>query len=498
MSKGTRFVWLLIVLLSLAVHGADAEVFSVGEVVKTTPFRQVPFKWCITPRYDYSKMYVSKLFLAQADFDKEYLGRFKLRDNGKQTVCMTCESALEAIKGMDAIMLGLPKIIYLVGWQYNGHDSKYPAFFEGNKKIARKCDKDPLDSIRFLMREAKKYNTTVSLHINLFDAFEDSPLFEEYKNANILAKDKDGKYVISDWGYKISYTEEWEKGLLQKRVDRLCSLLPIAEAGTIHVDAFHNSAPRPCDVGGGRIAIKKTSPISPWHGHTKETDMETKKKILSYFDSKGIDVTTEGWDMDIGEIGEGYFPMFWHCNALSSALSLKASQFCGGNVYGTQRIFGENVNSESIFSRNRNLSQAFEVLKREFCKKTLVCQYLNNFTRKALIEGKEGCIGEFEGGVRTMLKKGSLSVAKDGNVLAAGGDVFIPALWLGNGAVVAYSEKGCLSKEWTLPEGVKLDENAKGWIIEASGRKPFYAYTVKDRKVLITLAPNQMILLKAQ
>ena len=35
--------------------------------------------------------------------------------------------------------------------------------------VARACDTDPLDSIRWLMRKAKKYHTTVSLHVNLFD-----------------------------------------------------------------------------------------------------------------------------------------------------------------------------------------------------------------------------------------------------------------------------------------------------------------------------------------
>ncbi|MBO6249551.1 MAG: hypothetical protein J6N54_12130, partial [Bacteroidales bacterium] len=112
-----------------------------------------------------------------------------MRDNGQSTVYMTCEQALEAIKGMDAFTPGLPKIVYLVGWHYNGHDSKYPAFFEGNPAIKRASDDDPLDSVRWLMKEARKYNTYVSLHINMFDAFEDSPAFLKYKEADVLARE---------------------------------------------------------------------------------------------------------------------------------------------------------------------------------------------------------------------------------------------------------------------------------------------------------------------
>ena len=157
------------VAAGLLVGAANADVFALEGPVKTNEFRQADFKWAVHPRHDYSKTYVVKLFLSQAEFDPVHLGKYKMRDNGKQQVCMNCEKALEAIKGMDALTLGLPKIVYLVGWQYNGHDSKYPAFFEGNRAVARACDTDPLDSIRWLMQEAKKNHTTVSLHVNLFD-----------------------------------------------------------------------------------------------------------------------------------------------------------------------------------------------------------------------------------------------------------------------------------------------------------------------------------------
>lgn len=130
------------------------------------------FKMYVTPRHDYSKTFVTKLFMAQAEFD----GRYKRRDNGRTTVRMTCEQAVEIIKGMDNITLGMPKVVYLVGWQYNGHDSKYPAFFDGNYALKRPQDRTALESLRWVMSEGKKYNTAVSVHINMIDAYEDSPL----------------------------------------------------------------------------------------------------------------------------------------------------------------------------------------------------------------------------------------------------------------------------------------------------------------------------------
>lgn len=489
-------LWFAIAAAAVASIGmADADVFTLDEPIRTTPFKQADFKWVVTPRHDYSKMYVTKLFLSHAEYDREHLGRFKMRDNGKQTVRMTCEKAFEAIKGMDEITLGIPKIVYLVGWQYNGHDSKYPAFFEGNREVARPCDKDPLDSVRWLMREAKQYHTAVSLHINLFDAYADSPLFDEYVRADVLAKDKDGKLIIGDWAYKVNYAAEWEKGLLQKRVDRLCSLLPIQEAGTIHVDAFHNSVPFPYVRSDGRIAMKFLSPISPWHGTTPEQDIAAKRKIVKYFDSKGIDVTTEGVNgMDVGGGHEGYFPMYWHYGNRDYSLSLQASQACGGDC--GVKAFGDNVSGEAIFMNNLDLAKAFNIFKREFCKSVLICQYLNTIGRKALIEGKDGSIGVFESGVRTMWKGGRLSVAKDGEVLCDGRDLLIPAVWLGDGAVVAYSENGCNDRKWKIPSGTKLSAQAKAWTIDASGRTAFTRFKIDDGVVTITLMPNEMVLIK--
>ncbi len=476
---------------------ADPDVFSLQGKTDTLLFNQEPFEWKVTPRYDYSKVFTAKLFLCQAEFNGDFLGRYKVRDNGGKTVYLTIDQTYELIKGMDQITLGIPKIVYLVGWQYNGHDSKYPAFFEGNEAVKRPEDEDAMQSIRWLMEAAKEYNTTVSLHINMFDAFDDSPLFEKYKEADVLAKNEDGTLMHSEWGYKVCYPAEWEKGLAQERIDRLCSLLPIAEAGTIHVDAFHQTAPVPFIDKDGEYKVKMVSPVSPGHKYTAEQDMEARANIVKYFDSKGIDVTTEGvWNMDIGDITEGYFPMYFHFNSEEMSLSLTASQANGVNC-GT-RAFGSNINTESAFKDAESTEAGFEEFKKGFCQKSLVYQYLNTFGRKALIKDEnDNSIGVFEDGVRTLYddEEETTSVAKDGIILVADGDVFLPAVWLGNENIVAFSENGCTSRTWTLPAGVTLPRNAKAWTISQDGRTGFTDFKIKGRQVTLTLAPGQMVLI---
>jgi hypothetical protein len=154
------------------------------------------------------------------------------------------------------------------------------------------------------------------------------------------------------------------------------------------------------------------------------------------------------------------------------------------------------VNGEALFMRNPDVSKALDLFKREFCKTVLLTQYLNTFGRQALIEGKGSSIGVFEKGVRTMWKGGRLSVAKDGEILSDGSDMLIPALWLGDGALVAYSEKGCRDRTWKVPVGVKLSDKAKAWTVTSKGREAFSKFKIEGNSVTLTLAPNEMVLIQ--
>ena len=483
------------------VTDAEADIYSLGVTPGVLQFKQEPFVWKVHPRYDYSKLYMSKLFLCMANYDPEYLGWCKMRDNGTQSVNMTFEQALEVIKGLDALSPGLRKIIYLVGWQYLGHDSKYPAFFEGNEALKRPGDKDALVSLRWLMQEARQYNTIVSLHINMFDCYEDSPVFEKYLDADALAMDRYGELIHGDWGYKVSYAAEWRAGLSQWRLDTLCQLLPIAEQGTIHIDAFHNKVPIPGPDGN---IIGRGSPISPWHaakfGDDAQADINAKKNIVGYLDAKGIDVTCEGTVNDIGTgvtPREGWFPAYWgYSDLLTHILALNAQQATGPNC--SLEIIGTNANAETIFYNGLPREQQFEWWKKDFCKKSTVYLYLNTFGRIEMqydpAASNDRNIAVFEKGVRTFYDNGVMHLAKDGNELVCGGDVFIPAIWLGDEAAVAFSENGYTDRSWTIPAGCTLPANVKAWTIEYNSRTPFTGFKVEGRKMTLSLAPGQMVI----
>jgi hypothetical protein len=227
---------------------------------------------------NYSQIYQSGLFLCQRD-----------GDGAVKKVYLTFEQALDAIRKIDNLTLGIPKIIFLVGWQFNGHDSGYPSWSVVNEHLKRPQDATALDSLRWLMVSAREYHTTVTLHINMFDAYRDSPLWKVYDENNIIIKDAhaepiEGPRYDDMQSYQISYAQEWKLGYAQKRIDALLRMLPeLKEAGTIHIDAFKS-------IQG----VRPSDPISsPLLGYTIEDELAAQRKILRYWRMNGVDVSTE-------------------------------------------------------------------------------------------------------------------------------------------------------------------------------------------------------------
>lgn len=226
-------------------------------------------------------------------YDKSLVGKIllcrKTPDGQGARVYFKFEEALELIKKIDTLTFGIPKIIYLVGWQFNGHDSKYPSLTCVNEALKSSESSSARDDLASLIRESRNFNTTVSLHINLFDAFEDSPLWEEYDKLDIFAKDRGGQIIFGEVhggqrSTQISHAREWETGLTRKRIDQLLAMIPeLIESKTIHIDAYHTA--RPLEPG---------ECISPYLGYSREEEARAQRKVYRYFRDKGIDVTSEG------------------------------------------------------------------------------------------------------------------------------------------------------------------------------------------------------------
>lgn len=331
----------------------------------------------------------------------------------------------------------------------------------------------------------------------MFDCYVDSPIYEKYLAADVLCKDRQGNLIHGDWGYKVCYPAEWDAGLAQWRLDTLCQLLPLAEQGTLHIDAFHSKIPIPGPDGN---IIGRGSPLSPYHGYSAQDDIDAKKKIVAYMDAKGIDITCEGTGNDVGTgvtPREGWFPAYWgYSDLLTHLLALNAQQATGPNC--SLEILGTNANAETIFNNGLPREQQFAWFKQDFCKKSVIYLYLNTFGRKQMQydpgDSNGRNIAIFEKGVRTFYDRGNMHLAKDGNVLAENGDIFVPAVWLDSQSLVAFSENGYSSRTWTIPAGCIIASDTPAYTIDYTGKVPFNDFTINGRQITMSLAPGQMVI----
>ncbi len=317
---------------------------------------------------------------------------------------LTFEQALDAIRKVHNLTCGIPQIVYLIGWHHEGHDSKYPDWSEVNRHLKRDCDATALESLRWLIREARRYNATVSLHLNLFDAYPDSPLWDEYVAKDIIAKDRDGNVIPGKaWGgmtsYQISYTREWNLGLTRKRIDDLLTLVPeLVEGGTIHIDAFLGARP-----------LDREAPISPYLGYTKEQELATQRKIYRYWRDRGIDVTSEWVDGFRGDRFVGLQPWCWHGG--SAVADLPDALYCTNVMEQAREFHGDPASPD------------YAAYKGEFFLKVLPWHYRNH--------------PDGTGDLQSMIN---------------GTDLCLPALWCPSPTLMAYSRDGTPGKSWHVPE----------------------------------------------
>lgn len=417
-----------------AVVRRDGQEFKASTDVVVSPFYR-----------DYHQALVLKLFLGMEGEPVERLANDSTFRKGHEVFC-TFEEALEVIRKTDNLTRGIPKIIYLVGWQKGGHDHGYPAWSEVNPRLKRPHDATALASLRWLIREGRKHNTTVSLHLNMVDAYRHSPLWDEYVAHDCFAKDESGNLLVAgiqvkgDDMYNVVYPKEWAAGLAQRRIDALIKMIPELKAGhTIHIDVFI------ANRDGGK-------PLSPWHakpengGLTPEKYVETQRQIFHYWRDRGFDVTGEGtgWAHPPGEHFVGLQPMSWwySWNPMEVPESLGARGRTDREGDGDFR-FGSSMHGEEIWKQDKDTLPGFLGM---FCRTTLPWYYLGRLDR---LKVEAGAV-HYSGGVIARTEDGKKIIRKGPFLLRENDDLFVPALWNPR-EIVAYSRQGYTDKSWQVP-----------------------------------------------
>jgi hypothetical protein len=372
-------------------------------------------------------------------------------------VCLTFEQALDVIERLDRITCGAPKIVYLVGWQFNGHDSKYPAWSEVNPRLKRAQDATALESLRWLMREGRKHHTVVSLHVNALDAYDDSPLWQEYLEKNIIAKDKGGaplKGIVwnGQQSYPLSYAREWETGCAKRRIDGLLKMLPeLKEAHTIHVDAFHTYPPLP-----PASQVEGFKGISPFLGYGPEQECAAQRKFLRYFRDWGLDVTSEHSTGGRLDPFVGLQPMAWIYEPPAPGIS--PSLYCGTPMRAESEI--------------RTDPQKLTGLLDQFCLKAAPEIWANAW--RAANHDQSPQTADWQG-------------------VLQGNDCFVPLVWSVNPTLLGYSRGGYERKAWKLPADWSGTKTVQITNVTVDGVTAGETAEVKDGELVLTLAPGQAV-----
>lgn len=438
--------------------------------------------------YDYSKCMVMKLGMAHPE----------KKIPNKSHVKLTFSDALEYIKKIDNITQGITKIYYLVGWQYLGHDDKYPDFFEVNEALKRPEDKTAYDSFKWLNAEAKKYNSIVSVHINFNDAYDNAPSFGEFVKNNALIRKKNGKIdPIENYNgrkcYKTCLKAYWETGLFKKMFDRFIETFPfIAETGTIHVDNFQcykNYAPY--------ISIREMQ--------------DARREMIKYVHNKGIDITSEFTYKENDSLPNkpifglprdhfrketmdtvGLIPLSWWCYRMTEKelVETPPSVYCGGEFREKKynKLLYGNMHGEDIVTKENN-NWAEDFLYR-FATYQVPCHFLNSHKRLA-INGKGSnlsCI--FSDGIVSYAKGEKITL--NNKLIKDGDTLFLPFVHKEK-QYIAYSVKGDI-RIWDIPE--KNLKSAKIYRISENGNKLIKEIEILNNKIELFIKPKTALLIK--
>ena len=415
-------------------------------------------------------------------------------DYGKtsETPKLNADDVLRIIRQVDNLTRGIPKIVYIVGWQYTGHDTGYPSFLKVNPVLKREHDSTALASLRWLMREGPKFHTRVSLHVNFADCYlDDNPLGPKYQDRDILVRETDGRhrqgYVWNNhMAYRASNYRNWYQGTFRtEQIDPLFEMIPeLKWSGSLHPDAWYNTD-------------------DPYYQVNNQEDVQAMREMTVYVRNKyQVDLTTE---FDLGRPENEdfilYHPMLWQLgwNEKNPYEPMKVPSYfmTGGDAtfWGSETVtvagkfFGYNATLESEINAN---SATIPGGLKSFATQTLPWYFLNRQLRNKF----DGDTAWFSNGVTTTYP-GKMVIRQNGELLMDGTDVFIPALWKSHPEIITFSEPGYESRNWKLPDSWSPVEKVDLYTITLSGLQPKGKgiKVLSGRMVKISLAAGEGVVM---
>lgn len=388
---------------------------------------------------------------------------------------LNAAQVLEVIRKIDNISRGMPKMVYLVGWQYRGHDTGYPSFSQVNEALKNPGDATALESLRWLIEQGPKYNTLVSLHVNFSDVYlDDNPLGPVFKDRDIIVRWGNGDYhegyVWCDhMAYRASNYRNWHQGTFQNdQINPLIGLIPeLPGIGSLHPDAWYDTS-------------------DPYYGISSEEDCMAMREMTVWMRRQfNMDITTEfdrrrpeGIDFVM------FHPLLWHLawdertppdpmqipSYFQTGANAKTWSNSGETVQ--SKFFGEIGDYESRILKD---PVSLPGVVREFATRTLPWYFLNRQLRVSF----DGNVARFTGNITSSYEGKYLIKSGEANI-QDGDDVFLPVNWKAHNEIFAYSSSGYQTRTWPLPESWGKTKQADIYSVGFDGIR------LKKKNVLIS------------
>ncbi|MDQ2656388.1 MAG: endo-alpha-N-acetylgalactosaminidase family protein, partial [Bacteroidota bacterium] len=192
---------------------------------------------------------------------------------------------LQRIKKFAAQTDSAAYVMYLLGWQYEGHDSGYPSVDKVNENLGG------YDALVNLIEEAKKYNVNVSFYDNYDDSYPTHPGWDP----EVICIDPQGQMIKGGvWEGSQSYLINPHKYVMKNALERVRFTLDTYPVqGSYFIDVLSGG------FNGGR-----KYDFDPKNPSGAILNFEAKLRIIEAFNKRGIDIATEDFTgYFVGHVG---------------------------------------------------------------------------------------------------------------------------------------------------------------------------------------------------
>lgn len=209
-------------------------------------------------------------------------------DAGKYPPPMTLAQIRKVVQDMNKAFDGAHQVSYIIGWQFEGHDTGFPNIDRVAINPRFECTEQEL--VDFLA-ECREYNASVSLHDNFEDIYLEPGTTTEHTGLDCYGE----MYKCWIWNGGQGYIQMPKKvvdsGRARERITNIVKRFNIKD--TYHLDGLTSE-----------ILREDFDPAMPTSFHE---NIEAKKEIVKIWNEFGIDISSESLTSPlVGTIGHAW------------------------------------------------------------------------------------------------------------------------------------------------------------------------------------------------